>query len=333
MNFPLLSEEIKVVLRTQIKRLLPRSLVAGLRKQVLSTKRKSLRRQKMQGTSHTSKSLQSDFARLGVDRNRDLFIHSSLSKLGLVCGGGTTILNAIQEYIGARTNLLMPVYPIVASTYAWMKDPTPFDVERSPSQMGALTELFRATSGAQRSSHPTHSVAVMGPDSLEYVGEHHLCKTPCGEGSPFKKLLERNGQILCLGTGIGKITAYHIIEDIVDFPFPVYLQGEMHKRVVFRDGKEDLVATKVHDSRLTPWRIDNFVPKQIEFLSHLRKAEALREGQVGDAWCHLIDVTKLLNLQLSLLVEGITIYHRPKLWFLDSPFKPAKVGNGKFPAG
>src|SRR5262249_22277229 len=129
---------------------------------------------------------------------------------------------------------------------------------------------------------------------------------------------ENRGQILCLGSGIGKITAYHLIEDLVDFPFPVYLKELMTKRVVFPDRSAHLISTKVGDPRLSPWRIDNFKPKQIEFLEYLRPAGVVREAKIGNAICHLLDVDALVKLQKRLLEQRITIYYRPKLRLLSS---------------
>jgi aminoglycoside N3'-acetyltransferase len=133
-------------------------------------------------------------------------------------------------------------------------------------------------------------------------------------------LLDNKGQILCLGSGIGKITAYHIIEDLVDFPFPVYLKDLMNKSVVFPDRSAHSISTKVGDPRLSPWRIDNFKPKQIEFLEYLRSAGVVREAVVGNAVCYLLDIESLVRLQRQLLEQRITIYYRPKFrLFSGSP--------------
>ena len=82
----------------------------------------------------------------------------------------------------ASGTVLMPTLPFggVAIDYA-RKNPV-FDVRRTPSQTGLLTEIFRRSAGVLRSVHPTHPVAVAGHGAVEMVEGHHLAATPCGRG-------------------------------------------------------------------------------------------------------------------------------------------------------
>jgi aminoglycoside 3-N-acetyltransferase len=311
----LIKNELQTVVRQAAKRMLPHKLLIYLRERHLKARRRSSVNAR---THHTLSDIKRQLSEIGIDRERDIFVHSSLGQIGIVEGGASGVLDCLASIVSPSVNILMPAYPFVGSMQAWMEDSAPFDVLLTPSRMGALTECFRTTEGAGRSCHPTHSVTVLGPRRDEYISRHHLSPTPCGPYSPFKMLFENKGQILCLGSGIGKITAYHLIEDLVDFPLQVYLNKLMSKNVVFPDRSTHLISTKVGDPRLSPWRIDNFKPKQIEFLGYLRSAGVVREARIGNAICHLLDVEALVNLQKKLLEQKITIYYRPKLRLLSS---------------
>ena len=126
----------------------------------------------------------------------------------------------------------MQAYPMPATMYEWMRDPEPFCLASSPSRMGALTEVFRKMPGVIRSAHPTHSVTAYGPAANTYTRNHHnLPDAVCGGLALPRIHTDCGGDILCIGTGVGKITSYHVIEDYLDdYPPSVYLEKRMAKR-------------------------------------------------------------------------------------------------------
>jgi aminoglycoside 3-N-acetyltransferase len=198
--------------------------------------------------------------------------------------------------------------------YEWMVSQEAFDAAKTKSRMGAFTEHIRSSPGAKRSAHPTHSVVAIGPRAVQYVAEHHEDVTPAGPLSPFSKHMQNGGQILCLGTGVGKITSYHVVEDIMeDFPVRPYLDVPMTKAVVFENGESRVVETRVHNPRLGPWRVDNFKPKEDEIRRLLLARGVLREGRVGAARASLIDAAGLLTCLKEWARNGTTIYHHPML--------------------
>ena len=87
-------------------------------------------------------------------------------------------------------------------------------MNRTPSQVGLLTEVFRRSEGVIRSLHPTHSIAAWGKHSEELLAEHHL-GTAFGDKSPVYKMQKYNGLVV----GIGVIpqrcfTLYHVVEEL-----------------------------------------------------------------------------------------------------------------------
>jgi aminoglycoside 3-N-acetyltransferase len=260
-------------------------------------------------TRFTREQLVEQLQFLGLDSSRDVIVHSSLSSLGYVEGGPLTVIEAIREVIGPKANLLMPAYPMRASMLETMRDLAPFDLINDPSFMGKITEVFRHLPNVERSAHPTHSVAVQGPDAKTYVANHHKSRSPCGSGSPFRILSDRGGAVLCLGTGIGKVTSHHTIEDMFDdFPVQVYVPEVYFKDVKLKDGTIVQVEVLVHDPKLAPIRVDNHQGMEKKILDEMRKRGIVREGRIGLAAAYLFGAADLDAMHRDLLREGVTIY-------------------------
>lgn len=253
--------------------------------------------------------LAEDLRALGLEPGRDVFIHSAMSKLGLVEGGAEAVIGAICDVVGPDATLLMPCYPMKQNMLETMKEPGPFDVANDESTMGKITRVFRLMPGTLRSAHPTHSVAARGPRAAEYVAHHHESGSPCGPGSPFALLSEHDGVVLALGSGVGKVTSHHTVEDqMTDFPVKVYLPEPMQKLVRFTDGEERMVSVRVHDPALAAIRVDNRPEKEAEIHARMKQRGILREGQVGLATCHLFAARALDRMHRDGLKSGLTIY-------------------------
>jgi aminoglycoside 3-N-acetyltransferase len=152
---------------------------------------------------------------LGVRKGGILFVHSSLSGLGYIPGGACCVIESLLETIGSNGTLIMPAH----SWYAMEQGCRTFDVRHTPCCVGAICELFRSFPGVLRSRHPTHSVSVYGPLSQWLIEGHEFCLAPCGEGSPYTRVLEEDCQILFLGLGLQYNTAYHTVESLANVPY------------------------------------------------------------------------------------------------------------------
>lgn len=310
----LLAEEVKTYAGILVKRVLPGGAIEHLRRFA----RKRARSRRRHGSAgqkapFTRERLAADLSALGLRQDQDVLIHAAFSALGPVENGPAGILDAIRDVVGPGATILAPAYPMSGTMYEWMTSSTPFDVKNSRSCMGAVSEYMRSLPQARRSAHPTHSVVAIGPEAEAYTARHHEGETPTGPLSPFWLHMRKGGGILCLGSGIGKVTSYHVIEDLVpDFPLNVYCMQPFEKLVRFEDGSSRLIRTRINDPALSPWRVDNFKPKEAEILERLRQCGAVRVGMVGDALSHLMNAAILLELMHDWLRMGVTIYHLPK---------------------
>lgn len=122
---------------------------------------------------------------IGLQKGDSVMVHTSLSKIGYVCGGAQAVIEALIESVGAKGTIMMP-------TQSWKNldpedgvhsdaDETDWDRIREnwpaynkaitpTNTMGAVSEMFRSWPGSIRSDHPARSVAAWGKNA-----------DPCGE--------------------------------------------------------------------------------------------------------------------------------------------------------
>jgi aminoglycoside 3-N-acetyltransferase len=227
----------------------------------------------------TKDTIARDLRSLGLARGHIVLVHSSLSAIGEVEGGAAAVIEALLEVVGDTGTVMMPAMARGI-----------FDVEKSPSTVGAITEAFRHWPGARRSFHPTHSVAAVGPHA-EYLTQGHLeCERAIGPGTPFAKLVELGGYVLLLGCDQDRNTLLHYAEDLADLPYLT----EHSAQYVDEEGR---LQTKVMPRYPGPHR--DFIGLDRMF----REAGVMRIGKVGRAVCRLMKARESIDLLLGAIAR------------------------------
>ena len=134
-----------------------------------------------------------------LTKGHTVMVHTALSKMGYVCGGAQTVIEALIEVVGEDGTIMMP-------TQSW-KNLDPEDG----------VHWFRQWPGTLRSDHPARSVAAWGKHAEYLVNDHDLSNI-FGEGSPIGKLYELNGEVLLIGVGYDKNTSLHLADVRADYP-------------------------------------------------------------------------------------------------------------------
>jgi aminoglycoside 3-N-acetyltransferase len=229
-----------------------------------------------------------DLLKVGVRPDGILLVHSSLSSLGYVLGGPATVIRALLDALGPEGTLVMPTH-----TFRQMNEGSrTFDARETCSCVGTLTEVFRRWPGAQRSLHPTHSVAAVGPLAGQLVEGHEAASTPCGDGTPYAKILERDGKVLLLGVGLKNHTAFHTVEAMASVPYLMNRQAEDFTLIDAQGRKRHIPVF-----RHVP-RIARCFPDTEEFLAG---SGALAQGRVGPANCLLVQGRVFLRAMIDKL--------------------------------
>jgi len=243
-------------------------------------------------------------AEQGITCGDVVFVHSSFDRLTHIEGGAFEIVRALQQAVTEQGLLAMPAYTHKGIMFEYVASAPVFRVDRSPSLMGLLSEVFRRMPGVVRSLHPTHSVAAWGNGAKDFVGEHHLSPSPVGPKSPFHKLLARQGKAIMLGVNTNYLTLIHTVEDIMgeQFPLKTSLKTLYSLQVIDGSGKELTVPVRVFD----PWVTSRCVVSSLD--SYLLNSGAMRVGIIGNLGVYFLSVAATVEKLIELAKTNKTVY-------------------------
>jgi aminoglycoside 3-N-acetyltransferase len=146
------------------------------------------------------------FAALGMKTGDNVMVHSSLSSFGRVEGGADTVIDALLETVGSEGTIVMPTFSVNRIKHdEFTEEILPFDPSETPVWTGTVAERFRKRPGVIRSTHPTHSLAALGPRGKKLVAS-------------LEHLVNINGYVLLLGVNLEANSTMHIAEAIANPP-------------------------------------------------------------------------------------------------------------------
>jgi aminoglycoside 3-N-acetyltransferase len=284
--------------------LLPGFLIQFYRSIKKNRINKGLALQKKRGQGLQKKDLYDCFYEIGIRPGDSLLVHSSLSKIGFVENGATDVVDSLLELISDEGDLLMPSSPNGMLQLDFVKKDEVFDVMNTPSVLGSVTEDFRKREGVKRSLNYLEPVCAYGKNS-KYLTEGHFGEiSPYTKNSPFHRLTELNGKILYLGVDLDNAgTSLHVLEDSVDFHFPVYASGEFRVKIMDKEGKTHTVTTKAHNPVFSKKRKCN------ELIPMFLESGVCQKVYIGNAESYLFDAKKMLDLMIERYEsQKITMY-------------------------
>ncbi len=243
---------------------------------------------------------------LGLQSGDVVYIHSGMDGLNLTFPF-YRILFLIQELIGPEGTVIFPTYPNhLISSYEYLLQGRVFDVRRTPSYTGILTEFARRQRQAVRSLHPTKSVCAIGPAAKELTATHHLSPYPYDTNSPYYKLIAHQGKIVGLGVTTNYISFGYCVDDALKekFPVKVYHEQIFKASCINYDGETVIVNTYAHDmSRVVHGDVRNFMKTYVS-------VAACQDLTIKGMKFFRASAAKLFPEMLSLAERGITAYPR-----------------------
>jgi aminoglycoside N3'-acetyltransferase len=243
---------------------------------------------------------------LGIGSGDRLSVHSHSAVLGQVQGGIAALLEHLKERVTPRGLLWMTTSPFRGSMWEYAATDPIFDVRRTPSQMGLITEVFRRGRGTTRSVHPTHPVALWGNDAEEWAAGHDDDPVPFHLNGPYGRLYRYGGKVLFMELDGWHLTEMHTVEGILrdQFPAKAYLERPFHMRVVDWRGQQRRVSVFLHNPVFSAQIDPRHYYPEMERLGIVKRAYL--RGYIPFV---LVDVTPMIDYFLARVSSGRDYYH------------------------
>ena len=239
---------------------------------------------------------------LGVKLGQVVFIHASINELSATFNAKET-LNLLLETVGPDGTLLFPTYPRELS-YDFLKQGKVFNIKRSPSFMGLISEIARRNPNAFRSLHPIKSVCAIGAKASELVATHHLSPYPFDDVSPYAKIMEHDGVIIGLGVSTAKLSFSHCCEDYLKDRFPInpYHESLFESTCINSDGDAVQVPTYAHDGSKMGHNVPLYMRKYVD-------STICRDIIIDKRPFFVAHSKPLFSIMIENALNGKTIYH------------------------
>ncbi|RJQ34482.1 aminoglycoside N(3)-acetyltransferase [Candidatus Parcubacteria bacterium] len=229
---------------------------------------------------------------VGVAEGDMLFIHSDIAVFGkLATPNKDTFLSALietfKESVGEDGTVTFPAF-----SFSWGKGEA-FDVQKSRSTVGSLSEFFRQQPGVKRSLQPMHSIAAWGKRTNEVLT---ISKDTFGKGSVFDNLRKLNAKIVMFGVDFEYCTFLIHVEQMHKVPYR-FLKTFTGSIIEGNETRKDWCT---YFARPLEQEVDNEMQK-IE--PHLRASHALHEKTFGNGTIKVVRAADLYDIAMRLLDE------------------------------
>ena len=177
---------------------------------------------------------------IGIVRGNVLFVHSSMNWIGGGVTEGIALIEALLDAVGPSGTLVMP-------SYAWRGSPVEggnFDVRKTPSAVGLLTELFRRWPGVHRSAHYWVPVCAYGQDAVYLTKDQTSMEHAFACDSTFRRLSELEALVVGLGVSLNTSSLAHLPDyDLQElYSFAAFAKQPLYGTVI--DSTGACIATK-----------------------------------------------------------------------------------------
>ena len=248
---------------------------------------------------------------LGLVPGEVVYIHSSVDQLNLGFPF-YRILPLIQNVLGPDGTILFPTYPnrSPVSSHEYLKQGHVFDVRRTPSFTGLLTELARRHRNAVRSLHPTKSVCAIGPLAHALTATHQQSPYPYDQCSPYYKLVDYDARIIGVGVHTTYLSFVYCIDDALkeNSPVQTYYPEIFAAKCINYQGTEEIVETYAHDMNRVVHDIPSFIKRHIP-------EDTCADLTINGMKFFRAKANALFETMLNLAGQGVTVY--PKSVYKD----------------
>lgn len=281
-----------------IKKIVPDSL----KKQINSYKKEKQKRRVEKLPKLSKSDLESIFRnKLNLKSGDVCFVHSGIDRLNLDFPS-FQVLDILLEIVGEEGTLIFPTYPKLTS-YKFLMSGEVFDVRRTPSYMGILSEFARRHSKAVRSLHPTKSVAAIGKYANEITSKHHLSIYPYDKNSPYYIAYTLNAKAIGIGVKSKYFSAVHIVDDLnlSKLPFNPYHNTLFEAKCRNINKEEIIVKSYAHNMDKMHFNLPKFFASKID-------KQLCEDIEIDGMEFFRAEAKATIDKMTELLDKGISIY-------------------------
>jgi aminoglycoside 3-N-acetyltransferase len=252
--------------------------------------------------SYGPRDLEAALRAVGITAGDTVMLHAAFASSGFR-GSPKDLADVFLRLIGPTGNLLMVSMPYSSSTHDYLSERKTFDVRKTPSHMGMVSEMFRRREGVLRSFSPSHPVLAFGPKAEWIVADHDKCLYPCGPGSPFEKLWELGGKIVVFHVRYPTITFVHYAEHFVEklLPFPLYSET-FEVPSINTNGEMEIVKVRPFSPEAVRRR------RPLMIMEELQRHKLTRRTKVGSSGVLCLQARESLACAEQMVREGRLYY-------------------------
>lgn len=243
----------------------------------------------------TINDLQHLFLELGLKKNQDVLMHTSLISLGIIEEGVKGFYKSLRNTLGPEATIIVPTF-----TYSFRKKEV-FDIKNTPApkQLGPFCEFIRNLKNNTRSSDPLFSFSAQGPKAKLLMKRNS--KNCFGPSSVFDNFYKHKIKILALGLKYSTgITPFIHIEKLSKVPY--------RNDRVFTGISIDMDGKKKKDSAIHFVKNEEFFKKKYTCRESvgdiLEKQNISKAIKFGSGRHLLIDYANMVSSTLEVLEKN-----------------------------
>lgn len=251
--------------------------------------------------------LKACLSELGIRSGDILMVHSDGMAIKRMGWDYPDLIDFLEEYLGGKGTLAMPTHPKLFNA----EGKEVYNVQRSPSTMGLLTEIFRRRKTTVRSKYPRAAVAASGLYAKELVSGHERSFAPHDEFSPYAKLAESGGKVLCIGVPLDRMSIIHVAEDVMreHMPFHDFYKEEL---ILMCDENRE-ISVKVHERADWLW----YYLSKYRWTYDMYRLGMAEVRAVSQVYLRSAEAKKTVDWMKKDILDGKTIYPLAEMnrWF------------------
>ena len=185
--------------------------------------------------AYSPSELESAIRALGLAAGDTVLVHSGFRRTSGFTGSPADLIDCLLKIVGPTGHLLMMSIPYRGSSQRYAQGDPLFDVTRTPSAVGLVSEVFRRRCDVVRSLNPLHPILACGPLAVWLTLDHEKTAYSCGKGTPFERFLQLEGKFLFIDAPYSSLTFMHYAEDYFRARLPLALYDPTPATLRIRD--------------------------------------------------------------------------------------------------